>query len=169
MSKQITKNLRKIIVVSMLVFAVIVLWKGCASSETTYGQVEIGETFNHNRDGYYMKLPQGYCLAVDLGEKTRLIGISDEQENIAFGGDGEHEAVYNNPQTMSAHYIKGYYNDNYLVLCEELEDESLVYWSFCFDDKKITRYDTAQEVFSLYNFDSKDWFTLCNTYDQIID
>lgn len=141
---------------------ILFLLSGCSwFKEEQYDDMKIGQVFYSNRDGHYIKLPQNYCLGIDLKTETGLFKISEEDSEKAFS------SVYNNPRIISGHYIQGYYNNDYLVLCEESQKNVYRYLSFHFDTQEITEYPDEQKVLETFEFSSDDWRTLCNTYTEM--
>jgi len=157
--------MRKILYVTIILLIISILFCGCALLKNkTFGELETGENFMHSRDGHCKKLPNNYGLYVDLSSTTTLFKVLDEYVNEEFTSS----VVFEN-SILEAHYIKGYFNDNYLALCEEHDDDSLSYVVFEFSDESIENYTTEDEVCSIFETDSIEWFTLCNTNEEIID
>ena len=132
-----------------------------------FSEVEVGQTFFLNRDGYHLKLPNNYCLGVLLGSTARLFKVPEELLDVPFSGDNNHPEVYNTPCILEGHYIKGYYNEKFVILCEEKEDGTLEYLSFDFYSEKIEYYTDIDKVYEIYGFDSNDWSLVCNTNEEI--
>ena len=136
---------------------------GCIWFEgVSFSEVEIGKNFIHSRDGHCKKLPQNYCLYVDLGSVTQLLKVAEEKIDEVWDPSSEY-----NKHILERHFIKGYFNDEYLLLCEEKEDDSLVYWSLKFSDETIESYTDIEQVYKLFPASSIHWFVLCNTNAEI--
>lgn len=99
-----------VIIISIVSF----LLSGCGFGEVHFADIEEGRNFNGSRDGHYKKLPHNYCLDVDLGSTTRLFKVADEFLNTRWDSAAQHDEII-----LKGHYIKGYYNQYFLVLCEE--------------------------------------------------
>lgn len=128
-----------------------------------FNDIAIGKTFSHSRDGHCLKVADNYCLAVDLGSVTTLGKIPDEYLNEEW----TYNYVYRNA-ILEAHYIKAYFNDTHLVLCEEDFDFNLNYLSFEFSSEKVIFYESEEAVLNTFEFESTQWRVLCNTYEQIL-
>ena len=143
---------------------------GCSFyQEISFSEIDVGEQFYGNRDGYSLKIPYNYCLCVELTSKTGVFKVPDELLDVPYAGDEKHDAVYNCNRIIEGHYVKGYYNNEYLVLCEEKEKNEFSYLALNLLNEEITCFFSENEVYEVFNFNSKDWFVLCNTYDEIQD
>lgn len=127
---------------------------------TRFSKLKTGQNFYMGFDGYCKKVSDDYCLDVDmLRRKARLAKISPECKDQIWNSRSIHEDNI----ILEAHYIRGYFNEKYLVLCEEKEDDSLIYISVEFSTGATEYYKTESEVYELFGFDSKEWFEICNT------
>lgn len=150
-----------ILIVCLTLFLTLLL--GCSFfKEYKFGEIEIGELFLQSRDGYYEKLPCNFCLEVDLGSETALFKVEEEH----FYEEWDSTWYYDSP-IIKGHYIKCFYNDEYLVLCEEYENDELAYLTFEFASEQIVCYDTLEEIYELLSVDSIEWSSLCNTNKDI--
>ncbi|MBE6573441.1 MAG: hypothetical protein E7652_03505 [Ruminococcaceae bacterium] len=148
------------IIALILIITSLSSFTGCESfGETRFSDIEEGEAFGHNIDGYHKKLPHNYCLFVLLGETTRLIKVPDNM----LDKDYFLESVYNTPPVLKGRYIKGYYNDDYLILYEQLSLDSYEYILFDFTTQEINRYERKKD---LPDYKSIKWFSLCNTLQE---
>jgi len=148
----------KRIICIFLCLGILFLLNSCSQAET-FSSIEVGENFGSNRDGYFKKISEDYCLFVLKSENTRLLRINENDKNKDFFN----ESVYNNAiEILNDHYISGYFNDDYLILCEEKEVHR--YLSFNFKTEEIVYYDAGWYVFSEFNFGEEDMFALCDSY-----
>ncbi len=134
------------------------------SGETKFSDIKVGKIFEGSRDGYFEKLPHNYCLLVEYRYDTTLCKVADEFLDLPWD---DTPYPYYNDYIIRGHYIKGYYNDNYLILCEEKTDNSYIYHSFNFSTQHMESYTSEQDVYQIYGFTAKQWSTLCNTNAQI--
>ena len=154
--------MKKLILGVIIIFSVLTLLNSCISNyEEKYSNIEIGQNFGSNRDGYQKKLPNNFCLDVNLSSKTRLIKIPDEQLNVPYFAN----SVYNTPSVIEGHFIKGWYSDNVVILCEEFS-QGIRFVVVEFETLKINYVSSEQE---LDEYGDINWFTLCNTFDEMID
>lgn len=163
--------MKYIVICVAVVFILSVLLSACMflHKEVYFSEVQIGENFFGTRDGHFTKLPNNYCLAIIYRSTTGLFKVSDEFLEAPFAGDSDHAPVYNTERILEGHYIRGYYNDKFVVLCEEKSDGSYVYLSFEFSSEEVRCYSNVNEVYEVFEFDSSRWFSLCNTSAQIIN
>ena len=146
----------------IIIFSAFTFLNSCLSNyEEKYSNIEIGQIFGNNIDGYQKKLPNNFCLDVNLGSKTRLIKIPEEKLNVPYFTN----SVYNTPAVIEGHFIKGWYNDDVVILCEEFS-EGIRFAIVEFDTLKI---DYASSEQDLNEYEDINWFTLCNTFDEIIN
>ena len=122
-----------------------------------YGEVEIGDCFNHSIDGHLMKLPKSYCLYVLIGEETSLFKMPEENYFKEF-----EPYDYSDKYLLSGRYIKGIYNDDFLGLCEETKAGEYNWLSFCFETQDISYYETQLELEEALSPVNEEWFHLCN-------
>lgn len=156
---------KRIIGVVIIMSVISFLFGKCSFfKEVRFCDLEIGKNFYGNRDGHYKKLPNNYCLDVELKSTTRLFKIEDAFLDKVFDPYTQYDDII-----MQAHYIKGYYNDSFLILCEERVDDSCIYWSFEFNTNNIESYESEDDVYELFGFNSEQWFSLCNTNAEILD
>ena len=154
--------MKKLILILTITLLFSAFLNSCIDSlEEKYSDMEIGQTFGSNIDGYQKKLPHNFCLDVNLGTKTRLIKIPDDKLDLPYFAN----SVYNSPTIAEGHFIKGWYNDNRVILCEETT-EGITYVVIEFETQKTERIANEEE---LAKYGSISWFALCNTYEQIID
>ena len=154
--------MKKLILGVIIIFSVLTPISSCISNyEEKYSNVEIGQNFGSNIDGYQKKLPNHFCLDVNLGSKTRLIKIPDEKLNVPYFTN----SVYNTPAVIEGHFIKGWYSDSVVILCEEFS-EGIRFVVIEFETLKINYVSSEQE---LDEYGDINWFTLCNTFDEMID
>lgn len=153
---------KSIIGMAIIVSIISFLLSGCGFKEVCFNDIEVGQIFAGSRDGYYEKLPHNYCLDIDLRTTTRLFKVADEFLNTPWDSAVQHEEFI-----LKGHYIKGYYNNDYLILCEEKPDDSCIYLSFDFFSNNVETYETEEEVYKLFDFDFEQWSALCNTNAQI--
>lgn len=166
-------HVKRLCKVMVMVAVLLILLTGCNQYDESFFSVrrkdvrfmdlKIGTVFWGGRDGYYEKLPQNYCIRVDLGEKACLFRFSDETVPLESFNSLPYDTAI-----LEAHFIKGHYNDEYLLLCEEKEDDSLVYWSFRFSDETIESYTDIEQVYQRFPPSSIHWSSLCNTNAQTI-
>ena len=155
--------MKKLYIVIICLTTALLLFSGCDYfKEHKFGEIKIGENFIHSRDGHYKKLPNSFCLNVDLGSETSLIKVGKEH----YYEDWDCTWYYDSP-IIKGHYIKCFYNDKYLVLCEEYENDEFAYLTFEFASEQIVYYDTLEEIYELLNIDSIKWSSLCNTNEEI--
>ena len=148
---------------SMFACAVLVITglSGCGIlKEERYGDMHIGEVFCSNRDGHFIRLPQNYCLCVELNAETSLFKVSEEDSKKLY------YEMDIGPWIISGHYILEYYNNDYLVLCEETQKDVYRYVSFRFDTQEIQEYPEENTVLDTFQFSSDKWRPLCNTYAE---
>lgn len=155
------RKIFKMALCAMLLLSILLSLCGC--SDKSYKQYNVGENFGHNIDGHMKRLPKNYCMQVDLGSRTKVFIVPTNKTGLPFF----EYSVYLERSVLEAHYIKGWFNDSYLVLCEEKTDSSYVYLSLEFDTKNITYYENEESVYNEFNFVEDDWFSLCNTYKEI--
>ncbi|MBQ8288017.1 MAG: hypothetical protein IJX76_04505 [Clostridia bacterium] len=156
--------MRKMLVLMVAIIATSLLLHGCTIGvEECYSEIEIGEIFGNNIDGHQKKLPQDYCLDVDLGSQTRLFKVPDDLLDKPYFSN----SVYNTTAILEGHFIKGYYNADYLVLCEEKENDELAYLTFDFGDESVRYHRDVEAICELIGVDSLEWFSLCNTNQEI--
>ena len=139
------------------ILTITIILAGCISvnvKEEVYSELEIGEIFGINRDGHHQKLPQNYCLGVDLGSTTKLFKIPDEMLDVGFYS----ESVYNTPGILEGRYVRGYFDDEKIVLCEEVSYREFEYVIFYFSTQEtfLITESFAEQV------RTSDWFSLCN-------
>ena len=151
-------------IINILLFLSITLG-GCEFfKDVKFSELEVGETFDMSRDGYFKKLPHNYCLDVILGSKAWLFKVPDQKLDV----EGGYWFGYEN-YILKGHFIKGYYNSEWLVLCKEDKNDELEYLAFNFSSEKVQRNMELNQVCELLNVDSIDWFPICNTNEQRID
>ncbi|MBR6768592.1 MAG: hypothetical protein IKM34_03790 [Clostridia bacterium] len=154
--------MKKLILVVIIISSLFTFLNSCISNyEEKYSNIEIGQNFGSNIDGYQKKLPHDFCLDVSLGSKARLIKIPYEKLNVPYFTN----SVYNTPAVIEGHFIKGWYDDNVVILCEETS-ENIRFVVVEFETLKIDYVSSEQELDEYGNI---NWFTLCNTFDEIID
>ncbi len=154
--------MKKRILEVIIMLSVLMLLNSCIGNyEETYSNIEVGQNFGHNRDGYQKKLPHNFCLSVDLGSTARLIKIPDEKLHIPYFTN----SVYSTPAVIEGHFIKGWYNDSVVVLCEE-SSEGMRFVAVDFETLK-TEYVSSEQELGEYGY--INWFTLCNTFAETID
>lgn len=141
----------------MFLISILLSLFGC--SDISYQEYGIGENFGHNRDGHYKKLPQNYCIEVLLGDAATVFIVPASKSNVPFFT----KSVYNQAPVVKGHYIMGWFNDNYLVLCEEKPDSSCAYFSLEFGSNIVTYYDNVNSIYDEFGFGVQDWFLLCNS------
>ncbi|MBS5844067.1 MAG: hypothetical protein KIC77_11415 [Clostridiales bacterium] len=128
----------------------------------TFGNIKIGENFMGSRDGYYKKLPYNYCLSVNYRSNVELFKVADEHINEEWLSSNYYDSAI-----LKGHYIQGFYNENYLVLCEEKKDNTLLYLSFDFSSSVVQYYPDTNEMNKSIGITSQNWFSLCNTNQEI--
>ena len=131
----------------------------CCLQEEVFSSIQTGETFGHNIDGHQKKLPYNYCLDVNLGSKTRLFKVPDEYLDVPYFTN----SVYNTPSIIEGRYIKGYYDNEKIIFCEETDTDIYEYIIFYFATQDISRITDEQ---SLPYIESNEWFSLCNKIEQ---
>lgn len=154
--------MKRLILVVIIISSLFTFLNSCTSNyEEKYSNIEIGQNFGSNIDGYQKKLPHDFCLDVSLGSTARLIKIPYEKLNVPYFTN----SVYNTPAVIEGHFIKGWYDDNVVILCEETS-ENIRFVVVEFETLKIDYVSSEQELDEYGNI---NWFTLCNTFDEIID
>lgn len=160
---------KKQIIIMVTFIALVMVLRNCdfeipfiKENEMRFDDIEIGEVFTYSRDGFCEKVANNYYLWVDLGSFTSLAKISDEHLNDEWSGGSY---VWDDI-ILKENYIKGYFNDTHLVLCEEKLDFSLVYLSFEFSSEKVVFYEDEESVLTTFGFESTQWHSLCNTFEQ---
>lgn len=139
-----------------------ILFSGCDFFKVkTFSEIEIGKTFWGSRDGYWEKFPQNYCMYVDLGSKTYLIRVDDE--NLYK----EDSTLTYESAILEGHFIKGFFTSDYLVLCEERDNDDIVFLSFSFADEQVQYYTGVDEMREVLNLELFEWSPLCNTNEEI--
>lgn len=94
---------------------------------------------------------------------TRLFKVADEFLNTPWSSSEQHDEYI-----LKGHFIKGFYSDNILILCEEKSDNSLVFYIFDFYSQNIESNISEKDVYEVYGFNSTQWFALCNTNAEIL-
>lgn len=153
----------------ILLSVLTILLNGCYSliedwsifDPKTFDEREIGEVFFGSRDGHYEKLPNNYCIRVDLGTEASLFKVPDE-----FISNQWDTSVGNYNIVLKGHFIKGYFTSQYYVLCEEKENGDVLYLTFDFSNEEVRYYEGTDEICKLLNVDSIPWSSLCNTNAQ---
>lgn len=146
-----------ILAVIVFLFSVFV---GCGiMKEECYSQLKVGENFGSNIDGHQKKLPHNYCLDVDLGNKARLFKVPFELLDKPYFSN----SVYNTPAILEGRFIKGYFDNEKLVLCEEVSRGDFEYVIFYYATQETTRITDEKQ---LNAYGTIMWFALCNTIDQ---
>ncbi len=130
--------------------------------KTTFDQIDVGENFRGDRKGFCKKVRSDYFILVNLGRTATLFNVPDEHVTTAQLSIGDEN------KKVEAHYIKGYFTEEFIVLCEERDDDSLAYVSFYFETEAIEHYDTEHEVYELFEFNSTQWVNLCNVNADIL-
>lgn len=153
---------KKAIEVMVILSIISALLSGCGLDEVRFVNIKAGENFAGSRDGHFKKLPGNYCLEVNLKSNTRLFKVTDAFLDTTWDSSAKHDECI-----LKGHYIKGFYNDIFLILCEEKDDNSCVYWSFDFLTQDIESYASETDVYNIYGFNSNQWFILCNTNAEI--
>lgn len=120
------------LIVLLLLAEVAVRYVSCrvltsCAGNGAFSDIRVGDTFAYNIDGYCQKLPHNYCLMVLPGSETSVYVLPDELPDESFL-----PATDCPTPILSAPYIKGYYNDTHLVLCEETEPHQYRYLSVRF-------------------------------------
>lgn len=153
------KLFKAVIVLSIFSF----LLNGCAhSNNIIFSELKIGENFLSSRDGYFKKISDNYCLFVNLRKETSLFEVSKEHSSVEWNSSLCYDNII-----VEGHYIKGFYTSSYLVLCEENNNNDLVYSIFDFSNKQVRNFLELSEIHQILGFDSIQWFTLCNTNTEI--
>lgn len=134
---------------------------GC--SDKSYQDYDVGENFGHNVDGHFKKLPNNYCLQVDLGTITTVFIIPTDKTDVPFFTN----SIYLQNAILTGHYITGWFNDTHLILCEEKNNSERTYLSLEFCSNTIVYYDMEDTIYNEFGFTVQDWFVLCNTYAEI--
>ena len=152
-------------VLLVFVASVLVVYSLCmvSSSAGTFDEIEIGKEYCIKRNGFCKKVNENYFLGVNTNYSTALFRVPDEMLNLPVSTDWFITLDDKDKNVLKARYIKGWCNEDYLVLCEEKEDDSLGYLSFEFSTGVVKYYKTDSEVYELFDFDSQKWFTLCKT------
>jgi hypothetical protein len=159
----IGEKMKKIFKGVILIFIISFIFSGCNfSKDIKFGQIEIGANFMSSRDGYYKKLPYNYCLNVNFRSKVQLFKVADEYVDQIWDS-----SIYYDCSILEGHFIKGFFNDNYLVLCEEENNNNLLYLSFNFFNGDIQYYANINELHDIFENQSYQWFLLCNTNQEI--
>ena len=133
---------------------------GCA--DKSYQEYEVGENFGHNIDGHFKKLPENYCIEVLLGSRASVFIVGNDKLAVPFF----EKSVYLEEAVVEGHYIKGWFNDSHLVLCEEGADDQCKYFSLKFGSNEIVSYESEKQVCREFNITEQDWFSLCNTNEE---
>lgn len=157
----------KLSIITLLILTISMVLFSCAVKDKSFREIRPGENFYQNVDGHYKKLPNEYALRVLLGEKTSLIKLPEHLLNVKLGSVDDIITLHQNGEILEAHYIKGYFNDSYLILCEETTENQYAYISFNFDTEEIAQYSDVETLYETFGFASSHWFTLCNTYEQM--
>lgn len=153
------KIFKAVIFLSILSF----LLNGCAhSNNIIFSELKIGENFLSSRDGYFKKISDKYCLFVNLRKETSLFEVSKEHSAVEWNSS----LCYDNT-IVEGHYIKGFFTSSYLILCEENNNNTLVYSIFDFSNAQIRNSLELSEIHQILGIDSIQWFTLCNTNSEI--
>ena len=153
--------MKKVLMIVILLSVLSCFLGGCLlTNETVFGKVKVGYHFLWSLDGSYKKLPYNFCLEIDYGSVARLFRVDDEYV------DREWDSTRHFDTILEGHFIKGYYDTEYLLLCEEKEDDSLLYWRFDFADETIRSYTDLDQLNEIVDGATK-WFPLCNTNEEI--
>lgn len=145
------------------ILTITIILAGCISvnvKEEVYSELEIGEVFGINVDGYHKKLPQNYCLNVDLGTNAKLFKVPDEKLDVPYFSN----SVYNTPEILEGRYIKYFYDNEKIILCEEVLKEKFEYFAFYFSSQEVI---TLTESFA-EKLKTGEWSSLCNTMSQSV-
>lgn len=134
------------------------LFSSCA---VVFSEVEIGENFYDSIDGHFKKLPENHCIFVLYGATARLFKVLNENTDVLSDA-----SLWENP-ILEGHFIKGFYTEKCVVLCEEQENDTLRFFIFDFFKEEAQCYAEESEVLQVLNLDSAPWFALCNTNEQI--
>ncbi len=153
------KLFKTLIILQFLLFILV----GCSFFKpVVFNDLEVGKNFLISRDGYYKKLPSNYCINVELRKKASLFKVPDEQLNSEWN-----LSLNDSDVVVEGHFIKGFFTSEYLVLCEEKENDDVDYAVFSFGNGQLRYYKTPDEVYAFLDIDSVQWFTLCNTNREI--
>lgn len=149
--------------------AFVVLFSACTFfDKVVFSELEVGENFYHSRDGHYKKLPHNYCLWIDLGSTASLFKVPDDRLDVSLNDDVDFPDAYLKNAFLEAHYIYGYYNDEYLILWEEKSDNSYAYLSFAFSSQAVEHYADITMVYERFGFQEDAWIPLCNENKDIL-
>lgn len=153
------KLFKAVIILSIFSF----LLNGCShSNNIIFCELKIGENFLSSRDGYFKKISNNYCLFVNLRKETSLFEVSKEHSAVEWNSSLCYDNII-----VEGHYIKGFSTSNYLILCEEKNNNDLMYSIFDFNNKQIRNFLELSEINQILGTDSIQWFTLCNTNAEI--
>lgn len=155
------------VIIFLSIFSV--LLSGCFfyKDNKKFSEIKTGDTFLISGDGYYEKLPNNYCFYVMLGSKTYLFRVPDEFVDVKCTDYDWGNWWYNGGTILEGHFIKSFYTSGYLVLCEEKENDDLVYLTFDFSNAQVQYHLDVNEVCELLNINSIQWSVLCNTNEEI--
>lgn len=138
------------------------IFAGCGIKiEECYSQIKEGENFGSNVDGYQKKIPHNYCLDVNLSTKARLFMVPYDLLDKPYFTN----SVYNTPAILEGRFTKGYYDNEKLILCEEMSKGNFEYVVFYFATQKIDRITDEKQI-DTYGIIT--WFMLCNTIEESI-
>ena len=155
--------MKKLFKLLFLLLILPILFTSCEFfNDVKFGEIEVGENFWSSRDGHYKKLPHNYCLNIVLRSKAYLFRVPIEYNNTEW----DSSLCYDNI-IIEGHFIKGFFDSEYLVLCEEQEKGNLIYIVFGFSDEQIQYYHALDDVYDLLNLYSFRWFDICNTNEEI--
>ena len=138
---------------------------GCGFlEEPKYSELQIGAEFGESRDGFYKKFPHNYCLIVNYASPARLFKLTGEDIDAVASGityDGWN-------LILQGHFIKGYFDEKHIIFWEEQKNGNAGYWIFDFANENSQFYTDIESVYAVIGYKIETWFSLCNTYDEII-
>ncbi len=159
-------KIKKHLQLVVLFLLIACLFCSCVFDELSYSSVRIGENFHHNVDGYFKKIPHNYCIwLIELSSTCAVFKVPENLLDTPFLGDEHNDAVYNAPKVLEGYFVKGYYNENYLILCEFYEDQYR-YVSLDFTDQIVNYHHNENDIYELFDFCTDDWFKLCNNKSE---
>ena len=147
----------RVIVIAVLVIFLVASLTSCqffSPKKKNFSEYEIGEVFSSSRDGQCEKIHNNYCLYVDLGSTTKLFKVNDLKSEFYY-------TEYLEEILLEGHYIFCFYNNDFVVFCEEKPDDSRVYLSFEFSNHNVEYYEDIETVYTKFGNDI-EWGSLCN-------
>lgn len=143
-----------VVVLSMLAC----MLSGCSLRIPRFNELEVGECFGINRDGYFEKIPHNYCIAVDTAEEAVVARVPPECRDVKWDTDWcyDEENI-----VVRGNFIGCSYTSEYLLLCEQPAKNKIQYVLVYFADEEIQHYAKIEDVYRALGVDSISWESLC--------